>query len=256
MPEIIEGEAIRIDDGRRDPQPIMPSWLEPLPESYKAKRAWIALGISILVSIFFAYLSWKYFLSNQLLSPRGVLTLLGVMVSPAIGFNRWRFWKSHPEVRRYAKVTSDGLNESHDLSYWWSRLRSNPLYELTPEAQAEFQFYEGERRAEFRQRWQNRISWIVKMARARTIRFPIAILILLVDFALRYKHQITIVEMGSISLVAVLVAYEMSILLLIYLPLFFLISRFIPYTTLVPVSVAFFMGAMVLSMAIKAELKD
>lgn len=97
---------------------------------------------------------------------------------------------------------------------------------------------------------------MVKMARARAIRFPIAILILVVDFILRYNHQISIVEMGSILLVAILVAYEMIILLLIYLPFFFLISRFIPYTTLVPVSVAFFMGAMVISMAIKAELKD
>lgn len=252
----IEGEAVRIDDGRSKPQSILPSWLEPLPEGYKAKRAWIALGTGILVSVCFVYLGWKLYSLNQLLSLRGTLALLVIIASPVIGVCRWKFWMTHPDVRCYAKITPDAPSESGNLSYWWKRLRSNPLSELTPEALAEFQYYEAERRAETRQQWQNRLTWLVQMARARTIRFPLAILILVVDFLLRYKHQISIVEMGSILLIAILVAYEMIILLLIYIPIFALISRFIPYTTLVPMSVALFMGAMVISMAIKAELKN
>ncbi|HEU4708741.1 MAG TPA: hypothetical protein VFS17_05455, partial [Methylophilaceae bacterium] len=229
---------------------------EPLPETYKARRAWIALGSSIFVSLCFAYLSWRLYLSHQLLSARGALALLGILASPAIGISRWKFWITHPEVRHYEKITSHGSNESRSPSHWWSRLRANPLSELTPEALAEFQFYEAERRAEFRQRWQNRITWLAEMTRARTARFPVAILILVVDFLLRYNHQISIVEMGSILIAAVLVAYEMVILLLIYVPFFALTSRYIPYTTLVPISVAIFFGAMVISLAIKAESRN
>src|SRR3546814_9491499 len=84
MPAIIEGEAIIIDDGSSDQHSILPSWLEPLPEGYKARRAWIALGTGILISIFFAYLSWKLYLLHQLLSARGALTLLGVIAPPVI----------------------------------------------------------------------------------------------------------------------------------------------------------------------------
>jgi hypothetical protein len=256
MPAIIEGEAIIIDDGSSEQHSILPSWLEPLPEAYKARRAWIALGTSILISIFFAYLSWKFYLLHQLLSARGALTLLGVIAAPAIGIYRWKFWITHPEVRCYAKITPHGLNESLSLSSWWSRLRTDPLSELTPEALADFQFYEAERRAEVRQLWQNRITWLVETARERAIRFPVAILILVVDYMLRYHHQISIVEMGSILLVALLVAYELIWLFLIYVPLFFLISRYIPYTMLVPMSVVFFIGAMMISIAIKADSRN
>lgn len=255
MPEIIEGEAIIIDDGSSDPHPILPSWLEPLPEAYKAKRAWIALGTSILISIFFAYLSWKLYLSHQLASARGLLTLLGIIAFLAIGICRWKFWITHPEVRCYAKITPYE-KESRGLSSWWSRLRTNPASELTPEALADFQFYEAERRAEFRQRWHNRITWLVGLVPRQNVRFPVAILILVVDFMLRYNHQITIIEMGSILLVAVLVAYEMMILLLIYIPFFALISRYIPYTMLVPISVVFFIGAIGINIAIKAESRN
>lgn len=256
MPEIIEGEAIIIDDGSSDQHSILPSWLEPLPEAYKARRAWIALCTSILISIFFAYLSWKLYLLHQLLSARGALTLLGILAAPAIGIYRWKFWITHPEVRCFAKITPHDFNESLNLSHWWSRLRTNPLSELTPEALADFQFYEAERRAEFSQRWQNRITWFVKMARSPAVRFPIAILILVVDFMLRYNHQISIVVMGSILLAAVFVAYEMLLLFFIYVPIFFLISRFIPYTMLVPMSVVLFIGAMMISMVIKAESRN
>jgi len=256
MPAIIEGEAILIDDGRSTQQPILPSWLEPLPKAYKAKRAWIALGTGILVSLFFAYLSWRLHLLHQLFSARGVLTLVGVIAAPAIGIWRWRFWITHPEVRRYAKITPHGFDESLSLSSWWSRLRSNPLSELTPEALADFQFYEATRRAELRQRWQKRTTWLVRLARAQNARFAVAILILVVDFLLRYNHQISIIAMGSLLIVAVLVAYEMLLLFLIYVPIFFLISRYIPYTMLVPVSVAVFASAMVIGIVIKAESRD
>jgi hypothetical protein len=130
------------------------------------------------------------------------------------------------------------------------------LTELTPEALAEFQFYEAERRAEFRQRWQNRTTWLAKMTRAQNARFAVAILILVVDFILRYNHQISIIAMGSILLIALLVAYEMLLILLIYVPLFFLISRYIPYTMLVPASVAIFAGAMVMRIVIKTESRN
>lgn len=256
MPEIIEGEAVIIDDGSSEQYSILPSWLEPLPEAYKAKRAWIALGTSILISIFFAYLSWKLYLSHQLASASGISALMGIIASPAFGIHRWKFWINHPEVRRYAKLTPHSSNKSRSLSYLWSRLRTNPLSELTPEALADFQFYEAERRAESRRRWQSRITWLIGLVPTQNIRFPIAILILVVDYMLRYNHQISIIEMGCILLVAVLVAYEMIILMLIYVPIFFLISRYIPYTMLVPMSVAFFIGAMVISMAIKAELRN
>jgi hypothetical protein len=256
MPEIIEGEAIIIDDGSSDQQSILSSWLEPLPEAYKARRAWIALGTSILISIFFAYLSWKLYLLHQLLSARGVLTLLGIIAAPAIGIGRWKFWINHPEVRCYAKITPHGPNDSLSLRSWWRRLRTNPISELTPEALTDFQFYEAERRAEFRELWRNRITWLVKMAREPDIRFPIAILILFVDLMLRYNHEISIVGMGSVLLVALLVAYEMLFLLLIYIPFFALLSRYIPYTILVPMSVIFFMGAMLISMVIKAESRS
>lgn len=253
MPEIIEGEAIIIDDGSSDQQSILPSWLEPLPEAYKAKRAWIALATSIFISIVFAYLSWKLYLLHQLLSLRGASTLLGITASPAIGFCRWKFWINHPYVRCYAKITPPGHTNSLSLRSWWRRLRTDPISELTPEALADFQFYEAERRAEFRELWRNRITWMVKMAREPDIRFPVAILILVVDFMLRYNHQISIVGMGSVLLVALLVAYEMLFLLLIYIPFFALLSRYIPYTILVPMSVIFFMGAMVISIVMKAE---
>ena len=256
MPEIIEGEAIIIDDGSSEQHSILPSWLEPLPEAYKARRAGLALGTSILISVFFAYLSWKLYLLHQLLSARGALTLLGIVAAPAVGIWRWKFWITHPEVRCYAKVTPHRPNESLSLNSWWNLLRTNPLSELTPEALADFQYYEAERRAEFRQRWQNRITWLVKLARAPTFRFPIAIFILLVDYLLRYNHQISIVGMGIVLLVAVLVAYEMIVLLLIYIPFFFLISRYIPYTMLVPMSVFLFIGAMVISLVIKSESRD
>ena len=62
--------------------------------------------------------------------------------------------------------------------------------------------------------------------------------------------------MGTILLVAILVAYEMILLFLIYAPIFFLVSRFIPYTILVPISVAIFIGAMGIAIAIKAESRD
>lgn len=256
MPAIIEGEAIIIDDGSSDQQPILPSWLEPLPENYKIKRAWLALGASFLISVFFTYLSWKFYLLHQLLSARGAMTLLGITAPPVIGICRWKFWINHPEVRHYAKITPHDLNKSRSLNHWWSHLRTNPLSELTPEALADFQFYEAERRAEFRQRWQSRISWLAGLVPTQNVRFPIAILILVVDFMLRYNHQISIIAMGGILLVAVLIAYEMILLFLIYVPIFFLISRYIPYTTLVPVSVAFFIGAMVFRIAIKAELRN
>lgn len=256
MPVTIEGEAIIIDDGKSDRQSILSSWLEPLPEAYKARRAWMALGAGILVSILFAYLGWKLYLLNQLLSPRGVLSVLGIIVAPVIGIYRWKFWITHPQVRRYAKITTQGFDQSLNLSSWWSRLRTDPLSELTPEAQADFQFYEAERRAEFRQRWQTRISWLMDIARERTVRFPLAIVILIVDFVLRYYHQITIIEMGGILIAAVLVAYEMIILLLIYIPVFFLISRYIPYPTLVPISVALFIGIIGISIAMKAESRN
>lgn len=252
MPAIIEGEAIIIDDGRSDPHPIMPSWLEPLPEAYKARRAWLALGASALASIFFAFLGWKLYLLHQLISARGALVLLGIAASLAVGIYRWKFWISHPEVRRYAKI-SQHEKEGRSPNYWWNRLRANPLSELTPEALADFQFYEAERRAEFRQRWQTRIARLMELIPARDIRSPIAILILVVDFMLRYNHQISIVAMGTILLVALLVAYEMIILFLIYVPFFFLISRYIPYTMLVPMTVVMFAGAMALGIAIKAE---
>ena len=253
MPAIIEGEAIVIDDGSSEQQSIVPSWLEPLPETYKARRAWIALGAGVFASIFFSYLCWKLDLMRQLLSARGALTLFGIMVPLTIGIYRWRFWKTHPEVRRYAKITNPDLNGSRGLSYWWSRLRTNPVSEMTPEALADYQFYEAERRAETRQRWQDRVTWLAGLVPTRNVRFSIAILILVVDFMLRYNHQISIIEMGSILLVAVLVAYEMLILLLIYIPFFGLISRFIPYTMLVPVSVVFFIFAMGITLAIKPE---
>lgn len=255
MPEIIEGEAIIIDDGSADPHSILPSWLEPLPEAYKARRAWIALGTSILASIFFACLSWNLYLSHELDSTRGLLALLGIMVSPAIGIYRWKFWITHPEVRRYAKIRPD--ETEHRSSGWWSYLQTNPpLSELTPEARVDFQFYEAERRAEFRQRWQSRITWLAGLIPAQNVRFPVAILILVVDFMLRYNHQISIIAMGSIFLVALLVAYEMILLFLIYVPIFFLVSRFIPYTMLVPVSVVIFTGAMVMGLVIKGESKS
>lgn len=256
MPVIIEGEAIVIDDGSSNPQPIMPSWLEPLPEAYKVRRAWIALGASVLVSLFFAYLSWKLHSLDQLLSARGVFGVLGIIASPVIGVLRWKFWISHPQVRRYAKITTHGFDQSLSLNSWWSRLRANPLAELTPEALADFQFYEAERRAEFRQQWRSRLAWLAKLAQAQNARFAVAILILAVDFLLRYNHQVTIIQMGVILIFAVLVAYEMLLWLLLYIPLFFLISRYIPYTMLVPVSVAMFAGAMVMSIVIKAESRS
>ena len=256
MPAIIEGEAIIIDDGSSDQHSILPSWLEPLPEAYKARRAWIALGAGILISIFFAYLSWKLYLLHQLLSARGALTLLGVIAPPVIGIYRCKFWITHPEVRRYAKITQHDPNESRSLSDWWSRLRTNPLSELTPEALADFQYYEAERRAEFRQQWQNRIAWLAGLVPTQNVRFSVAILILVVDFMLRYNHQISIIAMGGVLLLAILVAYEMIFLFLIYVPIFFLISRYIPYTLLVPISVAMFIGAMGIAIAIKAESRD
>jgi hypothetical protein len=256
MPVIIEGEAIVIDDGSSDQHSIIPSWLEPLPEAYKARRAWIAVGAGILTSIFFAYLSWKLYLLHQLLSGRGALTLLGVIVPSAVGISRWKFWINHPEVRYYAKITQHGSKKTRSLSDWWSRLQTNPLSELTPEALADYQYYEAERRAELRRRWQNRLSWLIGLAQARDFRFAVAILILVVDFMLRYNHQISIIEMGSILLVALLFAYEMMFLFLIYIPIFFLVSRYIPYTILVPMSVAMFIGAMGISIAIKAESRS
>jgi len=256
MPAIIEGEAIVIDDGRSNQQPILPSWLEPLPETYKTRRAWIALGTGILVSQFFAYLSWKLYELQQFPSPLGAMTLLGVVLPLAIGLYRWRFWKTHPEVRRYAKITPHDANENRGPSPWWSRLRTNPLAELTPEAQAEFRFYEAERRAGFRQRWQNRINRLAELVPTQNVRFAVAILILIVDFMLRYNHQISIIAMGGVLIVAVLVAYEMLLLFIIYVPVFFLVSRYIPYTMLVPISVVFFIGAMVISLVIKAESRD
>ena len=256
MPAIIEGEAIIIDDGSSDQQPILPSWLEPLPEDYKARRAWIALGAGILISLFFAYLSWRLYVLDQLLSARGVLTLLGIIAPPAIGIWRWKFWITHPEVRRYAKITPHDLAESRSPGDWRSRLRTNSLSDLTPEALAEFQYYEAERRAEFRQRWQDRITWLTGLVPTQNVRFSVAILILVVDFLLRYNHQISIIAMGAILLVAILVAYEMILLFLIYAPIFFLVSRFIPYTILVPISVAIFIGAMGIAIAIKAESRD
>ena len=256
MPAIIEGEAIVIDDGRSNQQPILPSWLEPLPETYKTRRAWIALGTGILVSLFFAFLSWKLYLLQQLPTPRGAMTLLGVVLPSAIGLYRWKFWKTHPEVRRYAKITPHGADENRSPGPWWSRLRANPLSELTPEAQAEFRFYEAERKAEFRQRWQNRITWLAGLVPTQNVRFAVAILVLVVDFMLRYNHQISIIAMGSVLIVAVLIAYEMLLLFIIYVPVFFLVSRYIPYTMLVPMSVVFFIGAMVISLVIKAESRN
>ncbi|HZV62758.1 MAG TPA: hypothetical protein VFF75_10095 [Methylophilaceae bacterium] len=256
MPVIIEGEAIVIDDGSSDQHSIIPSWLEPLPDAYKARRAWIALGAGILTAIFFAYLSWKLYLLHQLLSGRGALTFMGVIVPPAVGISRWKFWINHPEVRCYAKITQHSRSKIHSPSDWLSRLLTNPLSELTPEALADYQYYEAERRAEFRHRWQNRITWLVGLLQARDIRFAVGILILVVDFMLRYNHQISIIEMGSILLVALLIAYEMIFLFLIYVPIFFLVSRYIPYTILVPMSVAMFIGAMGISIAIKAESRN
>lgn len=256
MPEIIEGEAIIIDDGRTEQHSILPSWLEPLPEAYKARRAWIALAASLLISLCFVYSSWKLYQVHQLLSLPGALSLLGIVSAPALGICRWKFWINHPEVRCYAKITPSGFNESLNLNSWWSRLRKNALSDLTPEALADFQFYEAQSRAEFRQRWHNRIAWLVKMVRAPTVRFPIAIFILLVDYLLRYNHQISIIDMGIVLIAAVLVAYELIVLLLIYIPLFFLISRYIPYTLLVPISVFLFIGAMVISLVIKSESRE
>jgi hypothetical protein len=253
MPAIIEGEAIVIDDGRSDPHPILPSWLEPLPDAYKARRAWLALGAGILAVIFFAYLGWKLYLSHQLLSVRGTLALLGFIASPVIGIYRWKFWLTHPEVRRYARISP---HENSNPGSWWNRLQTNQLSELTPEARADYQFFEEERRAEFRQRWQDRIARLAGLVPKRDIRFGVAILILVVDFMLRYNHQISIVGMGTIFLVALLVAYEMMLLFIIYVPFFFLLSRYIPYTMLVPITVVIFAGIMALGVAIKAETKN
>jgi hypothetical protein len=62
--------------------------------------------------------------------------------------------------------------------------------------------------------------------------------------------------MGGVLIVAVLVAYEMLLWFIIYVPIFFLVSRYIPYTMLVPASVAIFAGAMIMRIAIKSELRS
>lgn len=96
MAEIIDETGSVVDDVSAS-EPTAETWMEPVPLKYRKKRAWLALGIGVILSI--------ALVSMQLNNGRPLGNLWLSVIPFAIGLLRWRVWLTRESVRKYASTT-------------------------------------------------------------------------------------------------------------------------------------------------------
>lgn len=96
MAEIIDETGSVVDDVSAS-EPTTETWMEPVPLKYRKKRAWLALGIGVILSV--------ALVSMQLNNGRPLGNLWLSVIPFAIGLLRWRVWLTRESVRKYASTT-------------------------------------------------------------------------------------------------------------------------------------------------------
>ena len=223
MAEIIDGVAHVVDDDPNiRPQTPPGSWMEPIPESYRKKRGYIALGIGAAIS--------TWLLVTQM---NGNVRSVSFWVSAmplAIGVWRLNFWFSYKEIKKYVTYKTiltkpERIRAARDwwivgafiwfvfwaislgnrafLSTWWVAPIPASLFliigtgiylnrekiNMTREAQLEFECKEAEKKTgvlarQLSSAWVDELNAVIGNP---VIRYPIAIA--LVGLAVKLVHD-------------------------------------------------------------------